>query len=202
MLDEANRKGRLEGVSKLIENSSGNTVLSLAVLGKLMGINTTKAFVSHEVSPGKLQLLRLFGVELRVNEEPICPDPEDKESGIYKAQKVGNKKGWFNPGQYENESNPKSHEKWTAKQIWEQLNGNIQLFCAGLGTTGTMVGCSKFLKNKNKDIRTVGIIRTPNNPIPGVRTRGLLNMIAFNWKNYTDHVEEVGINKIWVGCWT
>ena len=192
MLSEAKDNGRLENTKNLIENSSGNTALSLAVIGRLMGINTTKAFVSHEILPGKLQLLRLFGVEVIVNNEPICPDPADKTSGIYKAKKIGNKEGWFNAGQYENEMNPKSHEKWTARQIWEQLEGDIQLFCAGLGTTGTMVGCSRFLKNKNSKIRTVGIIRTPNNPIPGVRTRGLLNMIAFDWKKHTDSFEEVG----------
>lgn len=192
MLQQAKRVGNLEGVDKLIENSSGNTVLSLAVLGRLFGISRTKAFVSHEISPGKLKLLRLFNVEALVNEEPICPDPSDKESGIYKAQKIGNKSGWFNAGQYENEENPKSHEKWTAKQIWEQLGGDIQLFCAGLGTTGTMVGCSKFFKKRNKFIKTVGVIRSPNNPVPGVRTRGLLNMIAFDWKKYTDCFEEIG----------
>jgi cysteine synthase/rhodanese-related sulfurtransferase len=192
MLNEAKTNGNLKEVNKLIENSSGNTVISLAVIGKIMGIDTTKAFVSHEVLSGKLQLLRLFGVEVIVNNEPICPDPADKTSGIYKAKKIGNKKEYFNAGQYENELNPGAHEKWTARQIWEQLEGDIQIFCAGLGTTGTMVGCSRFLKNKNPQIKTVGVIRTPNNPIPGVRTRGLLNMIAFDWKKHTDSFEEIG----------
>ena len=95
-------------------------------------------------------------------------------------------------GQFENITNPRAHEKITAKQIWDQLNGNIQVFCAGLGTTGTVVGCSKFFKEKNPGIRTVGVIRSPNNPIPGVRTRGLLHMIAFNWKVHTDFFEEMG----------
>ena len=189
MLEEADKKGNAE---KLIESSSGNTVLSLAVLGRLKGTDTTKAIVSNEVSKGKLQLLRLFGVDVSVIEEPICPDPEDMESGIYKAKIQGTKKGWFNAGQYENEANPKAHEKWTAKQIWEQTEGDVQVFCAGLGTTGTMTGCSRFFKNKNKSIKTVGVARTPNNLIPGVRTKGLLKMIAFEWEKYTDYVEEAG----------
>jgi len=192
MLNKAKKDGRLKEVAKLIENSSGNTALSLSVLGRLMGIKITEAFVSHEISDRKLKLLRLFGVNVIVSEESICPDPADKNSGIYKAKKIGNKPGCFNAGQYENNFNPKSHKKWTAKQIWEQLDGDLQLFCSGLGTTGTMVGCSKFFNKQNKKIRTVGVIRSPNNPVPGVRTRNLLNIIAFNWRNYTDYIEEVG----------
>lgn len=191
MLDQEKAKGGLKGVHTIIENSSGNTVLSLAVLGKLFGIEHTQAFVSHEILPGKLQMLQLFGVKCIVNEEPICPDPSDTNSGIYKAKEMGKLEGWFNAGQYENYANPQAHEQWTGPQIYEQLQGNIQILCAGMGTTGTLVGTSRFLKGKNPSLCTVGILRSPNNPVPGVRTRGLLGMIAFDWKKYTDYFEEV-----------
>ena len=79
---------QLDGIHTLIENSSGNTVASLAILGRLFGVPQTKALVSNEVSRGKLALLRLFGVEVIVKDEPICPDPNDPESGIYQA-KIG-----------------------------------------------------------------------------------------------------------------
>jgi cysteine synthase A len=127
-----------------------------------------------------------------VNEEPICPDPGDRGSGIYKAKRIGARKGWFNPGQYENEANPRAHEKWTGKQIWEQTRGEISVFCAGLGTTGTMLGAGGYLKKQNPRLVTVGVARLPNNPVPGVRTPNLLRQIAFDWKSATDHVEEVG----------
>ena len=132
MLLEAEESGRLKKVHTLIENSSGNTVFSLATIARLFGIEKTKAIVSHEVTWGKLQLLRLFGTQILVNEEPICPDPSDKESGIYKARQKGKSKGWFNPGQYDNEANPRAHAKWTAPQIWKQTDGKITLFCAGV----------------------------------------------------------------------
>lgn len=192
MLRELDRKGKLKDIHTIIENSSGNTVLSLAVIGRLLGVPNTKAFVSYEVLYGKLQMLQLFGVEPLVNKEPICPDPADKTSGIYKAKKWGERKGWINPGQYENPDNPNGHKKTTGPQIYEQLDGDVQIFCSGLGTTGTMVGTADYLKEKIKNIKTLGVIRTPNNPVPGVRTRGLLKMIAFNWRNYVDFVEEVG----------
>ena len=148
--------------------------------------------VSHEVSWGKLQLLRIFGVEIIVNDEPICPDPNDKTSGIYKAEQLGNRNGYFNPGQYDNGANPAAHAKWTAPQIWQQTEGKLSVFCAGLGTTGTMHGAGSYFKNKSKAITTVGVVRCLNNPIPGVRTLNLLRQIAFDWRKVTDNLEEVG----------
>ncbi len=178
-------------IDTLIENSSGNTVFSLAVIGRLLGIHSTKAFVSNQVTWGKLQLLRILGVQPIVNDEPICPDPEDKSS-IYKAKILGNQPGWFNPGQYDNEENPKAHYRWTGPQIWEQTEGKISVFCAGMGTTGTIFGTSKFLKEMNNQIKTVGVVRLPNNPVPGVRTPNLLRQIAFSWKKTVDETTEVG----------
>ena len=102
MIREKERDGSLSDIDFMVENSSGNTVFSLAVIGRIFGIQKTKAFVSHEVSAGKLQLLRFFGTEIMVNEEPICPDPRDKTSGIYKAKEMGKNKGCWNPGQYDN----------------------------------------------------------------------------------------------------
>lgn len=192
MLLEKSKNNGLNDTKNLIENSSGNTVFSLAVIGRLFGIPKTKAIVSHEVTWGKLQLLRLFGTEIFVNEEPICPDPNDNNSGIYLAKQIAKKKGWFNPGQYDNKANPEAHMKWTGPQIWKQTEGKISIFCSGLGTTGTILGVSKYLKNQSKNLITVGVARKPNNPVPGVRTPNLLKEIAFDWKSYVDYVKEIG----------
>ncbi len=192
MLIEARDRGELDGVSTIIENSSGNTVFSLSIIGNLLGIKSTKAVVSNEISLGKLKMLRFFGTEIIVNKESICPDPSDKTSGIYKAKVWAKENKWFNAGQYDNINNPLSHEKWTGKQIWEQLDGNISIFCAGLGTTGTMVGAGGYLKSKNKNIKNIAVTRLPNNPVPGPRTYNLLREIAFPWKEIIDDIEEVG----------
>jgi cysteine synthase/rhodanese-related sulfurtransferase len=192
MLDRARESGRLKGVRAVIENSSGNTVFSLAVIARAFGIGRTKAIVSHEVSRGKLQLLRLFGTEVMVNEEPICPDPRDIESGIHKAKRQGVKSGWFNPGEYDNEANPEAHRRWTGPQIWRQTRGRIDIFCAGVGTTGTLVGAGGYLKKKSKGVSVVAVARLANNPVPGVRTPNLLREIAFDWRAVADHMEEIG----------
>ena len=192
MLFEAEQNGTLNNVHSLIESSSGNTVLSLAVLARIFGIPTTKALVSHEVTEGKLQLLRLLGTSVKIIEEPICPDPNDPESGVYQARVLGEQEGWLNPGQYHNEANPRAHEKWTGPQLWEQTGGAVSLFCAGLGTTGSLIGTSRFLKQKNPNLESIGVVRAANNPVPGVRTEGLLSEISFDYASVLDYVEEVG----------
>ncbi len=190
MLLDRKEKGLLPDT--IIENSSGNTVFSLAVIARLMGIPHTKAVVSHEVSRGKLNILRFLGNEVIVNKEPICPDPSDPTSGIYKAKVWSKEKGWFNPGQYDNEANPAAHYKWTGPQIWEQTKGKISMLSVGLGTTGSVVGIGSYLKEKKSDIEIVGVSRIANNPVPGVRTNNLLREIAFDWKSVLDHQVEIG----------
>src|SRR5437763_1142330 len=186
------KTAQLDGIHTLIENSSGNTVASLAILGRLFGVPQTKALVSNEVSRGKLALLRLFGVEVFVKDESICPDPNDPESGIYQAKRLGLTEGWFNPSQYENEANPTAHSVSTGPQLWEQLEGTLTVFCAGLGTTGTLVGTGSYLKEQSPSIMTVGVVRSPNNPVPGVRTENLLRESAFDWGKVADAVELIG----------
>ena len=186
------RAVNLDAVHTLVENSSGNTVASLAILGRLFGVPHTKALVSNEVSSGKLALLRLFGVEVIVKDEPICPDPNDPESGIYLAKAMGLTDGWLNPSQYDNETNPAAHYASTGPQIWQQLDGTLTVFCAGLGTTGTLVGTGSYLKEQSASVVTVGVVRSPNNPVPGVRTENLLREIAFDWREVADAVELVG----------
>ncbi|MFN3188285.1 MAG: pyridoxal-phosphate dependent enzyme [Candidatus Paceibacteria bacterium] len=192
MLDVAKRKGSLEGVHSLVESSSGNTVLSLAVLGRAFGINKTLALASHQVEQGKLQLLRLLGTNIRIVEEDICPDPNDPTSGVNQAKRMGKERGWLNAGQYHNQANPNAHERWTGPQIWEQTKGKVTILTAGLGTTGTLVGTGTYLKERNPKVQTVGIVREPNNPVPGVRTKTLLNEISFDWPSVADSLVPIG----------
>ena len=192
MFEQKERDGSLGEVTTLIENSSGNTAFALGIFAKLFGIGRARAIVSHEVSPGKLRLLRFFGVEVVVNEEAICPDPADTETGIYKARKLGTQAGWWNPDQYQNKANPEAHARWTGPQILRQMEGSPTVFCAGLGTTGTMVGAGGFLKRSVPGITTVGVTRAANNPVPGVRTKNLLREISFDWNKTVDAVVEIG----------
>jgi len=191
MMREHYRRGELDGVTRAVENSSGNTVFSMALAARQFGVEKTLSFVSHEISWHKLLMLLFFGVEPIVNQEPSHPDASDPRSGVYKARRRGARKGWINPGQYDNPDNPKAHQKWTAKQIWEQTGGHISVFCAGLGTTGTIIGNARYLKRKKRSVQIVGVMRDDESYVPGVRTRGLLQLIGFDWERHVDDIQKV-----------
>lgn len=192
MLQEANKNGNLNNKINLVEASSGNTALSLTIIGKAMGINNTTSLVASEISSGKLNLLRLFGTDIEVFNEPICADPGDKESRIYKAKELGQHQEWFNADQYSNPNNPLGHYQITGPQIWDQLNGKVNIFASNLGTTGTILGTSKYLKERNPKVKTWAFARKPNNLVPGLRTVKLLKDISHNWQEYVDLVGTVG----------
>ncbi|HJP81123.1 MAG TPA: pyridoxal-phosphate dependent enzyme [Candidatus Saccharimonadales bacterium] len=177
----------------LVEASSGNTVFSLGILGHYFGVQSVRAIASPDVSDGKLALLRLAGVQVQLVEGPICPDPNDPDGAIAVARAQGAEPGNINLGQYDNEANPKAHEKITGPQLFEQLGDTLGMFCAGLGTTGTLLGTARFLTKKLPNVKIAGVIRRPNNLVPGVRTKNGLDEVSFAWNNVlTEPLEEIG----------
>lgn len=187
MLLEAEKSGRLKDAHTLVENSSGNTAFSLAILARIFGIQRVKAIVPRDIAPGKLELLRLSGADLKFSSE-LPGEP----SGIVKAREAGKEDGFFNPGQYGNEANPAACEKWVAPQIWEQTRGKLTVFCAGLGTTGTVVGASRYFLKRSAKVTVLGVLCTPDNAVPGVRTESRLREIAFDWRSAANYIVEAG----------
>lgn len=191
MIREKALAGELDGVESLIENSSGNTVFSLAIAARQFGVEKTSSYVPAEISWNKLLMLLFFGVEPIVNQEPTNPTENDPASGVYKARKDGERPDMLNPGQYENPDNPAAHRKWTGPQIWDQTDGKLSLFCAALGTTGTLIGTATYLKQQNAELPVVGVMRAPEHYVPGARTEKLLNLVEFDWRSHVDHLERV-----------
>jgi cysteine synthase len=181
MLLQASRK--LKGVHTIVENSSGNTAFSLAVLARLFGIRSVRAFVPQDIAPGKLELLRLSGAEINFTKST---------SGIALARRIGKRKGFLNLNQYANSANVDAHAKWTAKQVWEQTDGTLSVFCTGLGTTGTAMGAQRFFDTQSSDVTVVGIYCLPDNAVPGVRSIEALKEISFPWRSTILH--RVGIS--------
>lgn len=110
---------------------------------------------------------------------------------MVKARVDGEATDAINLGQYDNPDNPGAHEKWTGPQIWEQTDGKIGILCAGLGATGTLIGNSKFLKKQNPKLQVVGIMRAPDQYVPGVRTENLLKLVGFDWRKHVDFIEGI-----------
>lgn len=186
MLLEAEAAGKLNDIDTIVESSSGNTVFSLTVLARIFGIPHVAALVPWDIAPGKLDLLRLIGVDPRLQRET----PEGP-NGIDLAHEYGRDHGNFNPGQYHNDANPAAYEKWVAPEIWNQAQGKLSLFAAGLGTTGTLVGVSRYLRRKSPVPTIVGAVCAPGSAVPGVRSESRLRPIGFDWQNAIDAAVEV-----------
>lgn len=190
MIERMAERGELDDNPTLIENSSGNTVVALTLCARQFGIDDARAIIPSEVSKDKVALLRFFGITPQVNREPDDPEPFDERSGIYKARKQGEEEGWVNPGQYHNPDNPSAHERWIAPQVWQQTKGKLDIFCASLGTTGTIIGNSRYLKGENSELKVLGVQRAPDNYVPGPRTPNLLKLIDFEWEKHVDLVQQ------------
>ena len=155
MIEDAERSGILKPGSTIIEGTSGNTGMGLAIASIIKGykcIFTTTDKQSKE----KIDALRAFGAEVIV-----CPtnvDPEDPRSYYSVSSRLINEipNSW-KPNQYDNLSNSLAHYEQTGPEIWEQTDGKITHLVVGVGTGGTICGTGKFLKEKNPDIKILGI---------------------------------------------
>jgi cysteine synthase A len=181
MLDASSK---LKGVHTMVENSSGNTAFSLAIMAPLFGVRSIRAMVPLDIAPGKLELLRLSGADVRFAGK--------KTSGIVMARRMGRRKGFLNLDQYGNAANVVAHAKWTAKQIWKQTRGKVTVFCTGLGTTGTALGASRYFKKQSSTVAVVGVYCLPESAVPGVRTMEALKEISFDWQAEISHRVGIG----------
>lgn len=186
MMLEAKSRGELEGVHTIVESSSGNTAFSLASIAALFGIERVVALVPFDIAPGKLDLLRLAGVEPELKRGAA-----GEASGIEEARRRGREPGFFSPSQYENESNPAAFEKWLAPQIWEQTQGRLTVFAAGMGTSGTLLGSARYFRKCSHKVTIVGSMCAPNEAVPGVRSEVKLQEVSLDWSSVTDAVMEV-----------
>ncbi|PWN53727.1 tryptophan synthase beta subunit-like PLP-dependent enzyme [Violaceomyces palustris] len=189
-LDGSTVAGNPQPIHQVTESSSGSTVTSMAMIARQHGVRSVKAWMSNKVSPTKARLMRFFGLELSLFGGPSQSSPQDPMGGISKAAADGRKQGVFNPNQYENLANPESHERWTAKQLLQQLPG-IDIFCAGMGTGGTITGTGKGLKSERPGMHVIGVCVARGDKVPGPRPRELLEPVDFEWKSVVDSVEDV-----------
>jgi cysteine synthase/cystathionine beta-lyase/cystathionine gamma-synthase len=182
MLAKAAERGDLAGVERIIESSSSNTVLSLSVIAKLFGIDSTCAIVDHSIAPSLVRMLRLFGIEIFMHpgmgHELYGKLPPRSE----RASLCGKQPGWFNPGQYSNPDNPEGFARWLAPDLWAQTDGRLQVLSCGLGTCGTMVGVSRGLRQRNSDIQVVACCPKSGDAVPGPRERSQLTDVSFSWQ--------------------
>lgn len=155
MIEDAEEQGLLKPGGTIIEGTSGNTGMGLALVAAVKGyqcIFTTQDKQSKE----KIDKLRALGAEVR-----LCPtdvEPDDPKSYYSVAKRLNEEiPNSYYPNQYDNMSNTQAHYEETGPEIWEQTEGKITHYVAGMGTGGTISGVAKYLKEQNPEIQVVGI---------------------------------------------
>jgi cystathionine beta-synthase len=155
MIDEAERKGLLKPGGTIIEGTSGNTGMGLALVAAVRGYKMVFT-ITDKQSKEKVDLLKALGAEVIVC--PTAVEPDDPRSYYSVAKKLSREiPNSFYPNQYENPMNPEAHYRTTGPEIWEDSEGKITHFVCGMGTGGTISGVGRFLKEKNPAIQVIGV---------------------------------------------
>jgi cystathionine beta-synthase len=155
MIEKAEKDGRLKNGQLIIENSSGNTALGLALVAVQKGYKL-KVIVRDSLSKEKMDQLKALGVEIQTVDHTLPPESPDSYNQIT-PRLAAETPGCFFPDQHNNRENNEAHFMTTGPEIWEQMEGRIDYFVAGLGTGGTISGVARFLKQKNPQIKIIGI---------------------------------------------
>ncbi len=154
MVEAAERDGHLRPGGTIVEPTSGNTGVGLAMVAAQRGYRCVFV-MPDKVSDEKVDVLRAYGAEVVVC--PTAVEPDDPRSYYRTADRlVRETPGAFQPYQYGNQANPTAHEATTGPEIWEQTDGRVDVFVAGIGTGGTITGVGHFLKARNPDVQIVG----------------------------------------------
>ncbi len=155
IIEKAEREGVLKPGGTIVENSSGNTGVGIAMVAALKGYKVIIT-ISDKMSSEKVNLLKAFGAKV-----VICPAnvPANSPLSYYKQAEriVKETPGAFYLNQYHNPTNIEAHYKWTGPEIWEETGGKFDAFVAGIGTGGTLSGIGKFIKEKNPNIKVIAV---------------------------------------------
>ncbi len=154
MIEAAEREGRLRPGMTIVEPTSGNTGLGLAIAAILKGYKLI-CTASTKISKEKIAMLEAHGAQVIVC--PVDVDADDPRSYYKVAERIRDEQGAFLPYQYYNQANPEAHYQSTGPEIWAQTGGELTHWVAGIGTGGTISGVAKFLKERNPAIRVVGV---------------------------------------------
>ena len=152
MIDDAERKGLLKKNSVIIEPTSGNTGIGLACIASARGYKTI-IVMPETMSTERRQLIKAYDAEIVLSE-----GSKGMKGAIEKANELANQyTDSFIPSQFNNPANPEAHRLSTGPEIWEDTEGTVDIFVAGVGTGGTITGVGEYLKSKNKNIKVIAV---------------------------------------------
>ncbi|MFL1012015.1 cysteine synthase CysM [Flavisericum labens] len=163
MINEALKRGDIKKGGTLVEATSGNTGIALAFIAKLLGMNMVLIMPENSTEE-RVKTMRAYGAEVILTSADV-----GIEGSRDLAFKLRDEKGYTLLNQFENDDNWKAHYKTTGPEIWRDTKGEITHFVSAMGTTGTIMGVSTYLKEQNKDITIVGAQPDDDSRIPGIR---------------------------------
>jgi cysteine synthase B len=165
MIEKAEESGELTPDKTILEPTSGNTGIALAMIGASKGYKV-KLTLPECVSTERRHVLEAFGAEV-----VLTPAKEGTDGAIRKAHKLlkENPDKYFMPNQFVNPNNPLSHYETTGPEIYRQTDGKVNVFITGMGTTGTLMGISRYLKEQSKQIKVLGVEPTVGHTIQGLK---------------------------------
>jgi len=165
MIKKAEESGQLTKDKIILEPTSGNTGIALAMIGAARGYRV-KLFMPECVSVERQRILEAFGADV-----VLTPAKEGTDGAIRRAHAVFNseKDAYYMPNQFENENNVIAHYETTGPEIFSQTHGEMDVFVAGMGTTGTLMGVGRYLKERNPSVRIVGVEPTEGHTIQGLK---------------------------------
>jgi [CysO sulfur-carrier protein]-thiocarboxylate-dependent cysteine synthase len=163
MIEDAERRGLIHSGDTIMEPTSGNTGISLAMISRVKGYRLV-AVMPDNVTVERRQLLELYGAEIRES-----PGELGSNGAVEMAIRLSREEGLFMPFQYGNPANPRAHYEGTAEEILRDCP-EIDVFVAGLGTGGTLMGCSRRLKEHRPEIQIIGCEPLQGDPVSGLRS--------------------------------
>jgi len=151
MIDDAEKSGKLKPGGTIVEATSGNTGVALAMVGAARGYKVILT-MPDSVSKERRTLIKAYGAQL-----VLTPGPEGMKGAVAKAEEIGSKEGAVLVRQFANPANPEIHRKTTALEIWNDTDGKVAAVVAGIGTGGTITGIGQVLKEKNPNIKIFAV---------------------------------------------
>ncbi len=163
MISAALERGDIHPGDRLIEATSGNTGIALAMIARLKNLNMTLVMPESSTRE-RVQTMRAFGAEVI-----LTPADGTIEYSRTVAEEMASREGYYLLNQFGNPDNYRIHYRTTGPEIWKDTGGKITHFVSSMGTTGTIMGVSRYLKEQNPEIQIVGVQPTDGSQIPGIR---------------------------------
>ena len=163
MISGALERGEIKPGDRLIEATSGNTGIALAMIAAIKKLNLT-LIMPENATEERIKTMKAYGAELI-----LTPAERTIEYSRELADQMARDEGYYQLNQFANPDNFKMHERTTGPEIWRDTDGKITHFVSAMGTTGTIMGVSRYLKSVNPDVQIVGTQPTEGSSIPGIR---------------------------------